>query len=663
MTHKVDLWMGFVFILGVGYICAVQAYDPKVCVRVESVPYTRSEYKGRQVPYQKHSFWRGWETKYRMEYGWQDVVDYRSETKQYCCDGYEGSIINCKPVCAGGCSGNSYCTAPNICSCKDGYGGADCHPICSNCGRNEYCLSPNRCVCNEGYQKIHGEGECLPVCPDPCGNSSFCAEPGVCECIVGYAKSASNDSCRPVCSPECGSNSFCQQPNVCACEKGYQADGEGNCVPICNAGCGDHSQCVRPGVCECEAGYAEGEVGNCLPVCSQGCPEHSSCLTPSVCICDPGYTMKADRCEPHCPQQCSDYAQCTAPNVCECYPGYVATGEDGKCEPKCSQGCANGFCFFPEVCVCSIGYLMGPNQTCEPQCSLNCVHGECTQPETCSCMPGYRFQGSSQHICEAVCEKGCEHGDCVAPEICLCHVGYQPVENVCQPVCETSCVNSTCTGPDQCSCLEGYEHSSNSTCIPHCSKGCEHGDCLEPEVCTCRPGYEQTEEGCTLRITSTTASFSTPSDDSTNPAVVPFAGLLQLPVANCSEDCPCWNEFDELGPLTNAKCVQLCQDSHDKPCLDLRECSCDLSSGQLVCEGSGDYSSEQARYICKKPKLGKIEAAKDTSKSLGWLHVVGWCIAVVGLVAIVVAIALKLYPKYASKRAYQVDEAICEDSL
>ncbi|KAH8244322.1 hypothetical protein KR026_006591, partial [Drosophila bipectinata] len=642
-----QFWV-FVALLELYHLSGVESYGDHVCIRPEMVTYKHQVYKSKIVPYQKHSFWRGWQTQYRHEYGWEDEVRYKMENRQFCCSGYEGSVENCKPICRKGCSGNSFCAAPERCSCKEGYEGPTCEPACPDgCGKNQVCSQPNRCSCKDGYEKGNSDNDCVPVCREACGAHSFCAEPGKCDCIVGYTKlEGSTTTCEPVCDPPCGSKSHCQEPDVCVCEAGYQSVSAGEpCSPVCREGCGSHSTCISPDVCQCDEGYSL-EGNGCQPICSKGCPTHGKCMLPDLCTCDPGYLMKGDHCEPRCSPECSDYAHCVSPDLCECYPGYEKTVNGSQCVPKCSKGCPNGFCFSPEVCVCNIGHLMGPDQTCEPQCSLKCAHGRCTQPETCTCDPGYRFGNGSQHVCEPVCENGCLNGDCVAPDVCICHVGFQPsgnhsVTSVCLPVCETECVNGSCSAPGQCSCLEGYIKisGSESSCTPNCGGKCEFGQCLAPERCQCWEGYEMTKDGC-QKPKETTTEQNNPSSTS-----VTSADFLHLQDLSCGANCSCWTEFDEEGILSTSKCARICHDEMDKPCRNLSDCHCDPKGGHLICNNSGDedYSSEETRYVCKVPKVvpqgaEATTATKPTQKAATWVMVIAWCSGIIVLVAGAVAI-------------------------
>ncbi|XP_070067578.1 tenascin isoform X2 [Drosophila takahashii] len=652
------LWVCLVILIVL--IDFLQAHGPNVCNKPEMVTYTRSVYKSKSVPYQKHSFWSGWQTKYRTEYSYQDEVAYRFEPKYSCCSGYEGSIYDCKPSCKNKCPVNGFCVAPDQCSCNGGYGGSDCQPICeSPCGKNEFCERPGECSCQSGYHRSSAHENCLPVCADGCGDHGFCSEPGKCECQPSYEKLENGTDCLPVCDPKCGQNSYCQEPQLCTCLEGYKADEQGTCSPICQEDCGPNSRCSKPGFCECEQGYAGDERGaNCQPVCAS-CPENAKCLSPSNCICNPGYVMKDNRCEPHCEEDCSDYGHCVAPNQCECYEGHEETGEDRKCAPKCSKGCPNGVCYSPEMCVCNPGYLMGPNSVCEPRCSLNCVHGKCTQPDTCSCDPGYRFEENSTHVCQAICDSGCKNGDCMAPNICICHVGYQPND----------------TNP------------ATSVCKPQCAEGCEFGDCVAPQECLCWRGYEKINGVCkpqttTSTSTSTTEAAKTSSESDalianddqqqrTTPKteVTSSTEVLRVHHSNCTGGCYCWIEYDEEGTFNTAKCAKICVDPQDQPCLNLDNCHCDPPSGQLVCkeDSSEDGSSEESHFVCKIQQQGKKARSEaevrvpenSTASSTKWMVIMGSFAGII-LGAALAVVAAKYYRRSTSRRDYEADERIYE---
>eukprot|EP00099_Drosophila_melanogaster_P018588 NP_609693.1 nimrod C1, isoform A [Drosophila melanogaster] len=616
MSHIQCLWvcLGF-FMLLVDFI---QPIGLNVCNRSQVVTYKRYVERSRVIPYQHRSFWSGWQTKYRTEYYTDEETAYRTVMRPSCCEGYEGSVENCKPVCRQQCPQHGFCSSPNTCSCNAGYGGIDCHPVCPTvCGKNEFCDRPGVCSCQNGYKRTSPSDNCLPVCEKECGHHSFCSEPGKCECEPGYEK-VGNGTVFP---------------------DGYKNNSNGNCSPICPKDCGQNSRCVRPGVCECENGYAGDDGGtNCRPVCST-CPENGLCLSPGVCVCKPGYVMRNDLCQPHC-EKCSDNAHCVAPNQCECFPGYESSGADKKCVPKCSKGCTNGFCFAPETCVCSIGYQMGPNQVCEPKCSLNCVHGKCTSPETCTCDPGYRFKDNSHHECDPICDSGCSNGHCVAPNFCICHDGYQlnstnPVTSMCQPIC----------------------------------KGCQFGDCVAPNVCECNVGYENINGLCELQTTTDSYEYSTTTVELQSSTVDPQlqTSTSEVPHSNCTAGCMCWIEYDGMGTFNTAKCAKICVDPQDKPCLNLDNCQCDLSSGQLVCQEDSDmdYSGENSRYVCHiLPEQGarseaEVRIPDRTGSSNKWMIIVGSCAGmIIGVAATIIGI--KYYRRSTSRRNFEAEEAIVE---
>lgn len=151
-------------------------------------------------------------------------------------------------------------------------------------------------------------------------------------------------------------------------------------------------------------------------------------------VCCEGYERNVHnfrKCDPICTNGCVN-GFCFSPDVCMCYPDHVRN-LGGFCLPTCPIMCGNGFCNSDNTCTCKDGFILEQNgKFCVPKCS-NCQNGNCTAPEECTCNKGFTL--SSNGKCEHYCSKGCRNGDCVAPEVCNCHRGYSMVNDVCEPLC------------------------------------------------------------------------------------------------------------------------------------------------------------------------------------------------------------------------------------
>ncbi|XP_054720538.1 multiple epidermal growth factor-like domains protein 8 [Uloborus diversus] len=60
---------------------------------------------------------------------------------------------------------------------------------------------------------------------------------------------------------------------------------------------------------------------------------------------------------------------------CHCKPGYKMHGN--HCSPTCKQGCVNGTCIEPDVCLCNFGYV---GNNCSTTCKCN-GHSNCPGPD------------------------------------------------------------------------------------------------------------------------------------------------------------------------------------------------------------------------------------------------------------------------------------------
>lgn len=70
----------------------------------------------------------------------------------------------CVPVCNPSC-GRGNCTAPNQCSCVDGYelgANGECKPKCTGGCQYGECVAPEKCDCPQGFALV--DTTCMPIC-------------------------------------------------------------------------------------------------------------------------------------------------------------------------------------------------------------------------------------------------------------------------------------------------------------------------------------------------------------------------------------------------------------------------------------------------------------------------------------------------------------------
>lgn len=314
----------------------------------------------------------------------------------------------CEPVCNEVCF-YSNCTAPDVCSCIDGYKTSEnvsniCEPVCDEikCLENSFCEAPNICECEGGYENELNETEgihaCYPICQVECENGQ-CIRPQECQCNPGYEfKEGSNHICIAVCDPEC-LNGNCSAPNQCDCFEGYMLNETGHCFKFCSPDCLG-GECIE-GDCICGAGfYIFNATENiCEPDCREINCLDGKCEGNNTCSCEDGFDFTLDvGCQAHCSNSCIN-GSCSAPEFCECFVGYQFSFEsDFECEPICGNfsavdenfgenttvGCLNGECTAPQVCTCFAGFVL--NDTF----ALQCIEQQVTEDEN---LPRARASG------------------------------------------------------------------------------------------------------------------------------------------------------------------------------------------------------------------------------------------------------------------------------
>ncbi|KAM8704960.1 hypothetical protein ACLKA7_009421 [Drosophila subpalustris] len=283
-----------------------------------------------------------------------------------CCNGYKkvpGRVLRCVAECKP--CGSGKCVKPNICGCYKGYENLNnlafnrCVPKCKGGCKNGQCESP------EGYTK-ENENSCAPVCKDGCKNGE-CTAPGECTCNDGYSKENEN-SCVPVCKNGC-KNGFCSAPEKCVCSDGYINEVENNCIPFCEMGC-LNGTCVAPNKCHCPEGYrsigGRGDISTdnaCVPEIFQS----DEVTTIGMEITDSVSINNEDKLAHICTGRCWN-GTCVN-EECICKINYRLT-EDAfnstklVCLPVCEPECINGYCLYPNICICYDGMFPKDGYEC-----------------------------------------------------------------------------------------------------------------------------------------------------------------------------------------------------------------------------------------------------------------------------------------------------------
>lgn len=141
-----------------------------------------------------------------------------------CAPGYQqdstSSSPSCIPIVCFGipatlssvCSGHGTCVAPDTCSCKGIFHGANCS-----------------IQCDPGWVALD-TSNCAPLCfssLNGCGPNGDCYAPDKCSCKLGYSGRKCDiqaPACRPVADisiPVCSGNGLCIENTYCTCKANW----------------------------------------------------------------------------------------------------------------------------------------------------------------------------------------------------------------------------------------------------------------------------------------------------------------------------------------------------------------------------------------------------------------------------------------------------------
>jgi hypothetical protein len=182
----------------------------------------------------------------------------------YIADSGNHRIRSMTATCSKICENGGVCSAPDTCSCPNGWSGDDCTvPVCSSvtCANRQVCVGPNQCACIPGFT---GFPACTTAqCVQICANGGKCTAPDTCSCTSGWFDT---NCTTPVCTQTCGNGGNCTAPNTCSCATEWKGT---DCrLPVCEQECKNGGSCVAPNTCQCPAGWSGHDCST--PVCSQG---------------------------------------------------------------------------------------------------------------------------------------------------------------------------------------------------------------------------------------------------------------------------------------------------------------------------------------------------------------------------------------------------------
>uniref|UniRef100_A0A7M4E463 Neurogenic locus notch homolog protein 2 n=1 Tax=Crocodylus porosus TaxID=8502 RepID=A0A7M4E463_CROPO len=543
-----------------------------------------------------------------------------------CPEGKAGLLCHLDDACVSNpCQKGALCdTNPMnghyICTCPQGYKGADCTEDVDECAmaNSNPCEHAGKCVNTEG--SFH--------CESARRNNSLS-----CFSIVSFSFSGFTGAVCQIDIDDCSS------------------------TPCLNgAKCIDHPNGYE---CQCATGFTgilcEENINNCDPdPCHHGrCQDGIDSYT---CVCNPGYmgaicSEQIDECYSN---PCLNQGRCidlVNGYQCNCLPGTSGVNCENNFDDCANKPCIHGTCIDGinhYSCICNPGVT-------GPRCNTDideCISGPCHNGGTCvNEMNGFRCicpEGYHHPTCHSQTDEclnnPCVHGNCthdVNGYVCLCDPGWtgtdcEVEENECRSnPCQNGGTCDNLVNGYRCTCRRGFKgegpFSDNFTfhrffliilflliCSPHTGVNCQivqapcspdpcenSGICQESSgsdgyICLCAPGWEG--ERCTVDIDE---CVSKPCRNHAVCHNIQGSYLCECNPGFTGGDCesniddclsnPCQNGASCVDGVNSFSCICLPGFQGEQCQTDTNEC---LSE---PCKNGGTCSDYVNSYTCKCP--------------------------------------------------------------